>query len=337
MFQIQLDMVRDTVLDHAGALAEAGSPYGRFRPRADQPAGFWGSVEVALTLYTVNVSSLIPEEFRREMVEVIGSYQRPDGSFEQSYRHGLFAAAMAQLACRALGGELGRMPALLAERQAQRPMEWLVELPWHEPAKAAEQLYGTGALLLTQPGTPPEVRDELLNWLSASQNLQNGWWMGPDRPETRQDLLLPAFAADLLFGLAGRAVPSADVQTRSLIALQARMGPAKGLFGSLDRPHWSEMCAAQLFYVLKEHVRVEMLQEMSRSAMRLLQVCQSMLSPTGEGGLSLDTTTGLLSRVQLLAILSKLLPRQFVVRRPWRLIWTSASLLRSDEAATVEG
>lgn len=328
---IVLDNLRDPVLDTIAALAVDMGPYGHFRPKPGEAPSFWGSIEACLALYTVNVINYLPPESKAEMVEVINGYQEESGDYKQQNYDPFYAMAMAQLATRILSGQpkyrFRRMDGLTLPENLEAALKTIA---WDNPVQGLQQAYARLGLLVTSPETSPATIDEVFRWLDAHQSPLTGWWVEGVHLEHKPDYLLTTFAVASVYALSYRELPRPELLARNIVRLQVRMGPMKGLFGSVDRPHLSEMCAAYLLFQLRPMVRSALVRDIDKAVARLCEAVDRFLSFAGPAAHTMDTSAGMLARLQTLVILSQMLPTYVRFTRPWKTLWQKPELLRNN-------
>ncbi len=179
--RLDLSIARRQILEYCDSLQTPGQRYGavRLRDLPDAPVTLYASCDLAwirACMGEVLTESLTPQQ-RRQWIDHINSFARPDGTYEnpnhgELHRNGMVIGALA-----VLGGRQKYPVRLYEEFDELEEIEpWLEAIGWERQWGASHQFWGGMHCYSASSRCSRAWRERVFAWLDANLDPQTGWW-----------------------------------------------------------------------------------------------------------------------------------------------------------------
>jgi hypothetical protein len=179
--RMDLSVARAQILDHCASLQVEGGPYGAVRThvRPDAPVTLYATCDVAWIRGCMGeiLTSTLTATQRREWIDHINSFARPDGTYEnpnhgEMHRNGMVIGTLA-----VLGGRQKYAVSLYDEFDELDEIEsWLERIQWDRQWGASHLFWGGMHCYSLSSRCSNEWRERVFLWLDQNLDPISGWW-----------------------------------------------------------------------------------------------------------------------------------------------------------------
>lgn len=233
---IDLDRVRERVVQHFEAIRDHEGPFGSYRRGPKQRTDLYASLDIAIThaVMGIDLRKTLHSEDRREWIEHIHSYLEtehnvvpPRWEFVDRLGHSpAHAHGMAIGAISSLAGSL-EVDTHLYQPIATLPhaLGWLDrEIDWSKLWAASHELWGRLLMFSFTSDRPEGWLEGVVDWLDAELDPGSGLWRKGVAPADRHQPIGGAAHILPLYALHGRRHPYPEALIDSILAAQLDNG-----------------------------------------------------------------------------------------------------------------
>jgi hypothetical protein len=342
---INLDEVRQRLLEFCESRQDREGPYGAYRMKQGRRTDLYSSCDLAIarTISGEDFRETLSDTQRNEWVEHINSFVikagRNRGAYSDTYNHSHRHANGTVIG--ALGPLGGRQPypvPVYKELDAPEKVEpWMEWVPWQRAWAASHHFWGGAHCFSMSKRCTREWMDAVFAWLDANLDEKAGWWRKGVPHKDRHQGLGGAVHILPIYEHHDHAFPYPEPLIDSVLAMQLPSGSWYDRPGPVDPVSYLDLDALYALIFAGKRAPDYRRGDIAAAAARYADLMEqhyaaesgSILSP----GVHPHTV---LAFVGCMGLLNQHDPERFPASTPWTDIFSDTRLYRTDLVETLE-